>query len=260
LLAYGYGLMTSELEGRPHLGHGGGMVGHYSTLLIDLEAGLGAFVAVNGPGDPFQPAAYALKVARAALVGEALPDPPEIADRAKIEDAAALAGTYHGRAGTLRLVEEGDGLLLEEQELRLPLLRHGSGHLIADYPAFDRFAFVVEREDEKVVGLGHGGDWYGREGVAGADPPDHAALWEAYPGKYRCWNPWDPTFQVVLRRGRLILIYPSGQEAPLTELEDSAFRIWEEGTPERLVFDAPVVGKSLRAVLSGQAYYRVPNW
>jgi CubicO group peptidase (beta-lactamase class C family) len=259
-LGYGYGLMTSELDGRPHLGHSGGMVGHYSSLLIDTEAGLGAFVAVNGPGDPFRPAAYALKAVRAALAGEELPDPPEVADQAKIENAAALAGTYFGQAGTLRLVAAEDGLLLERDGLQVPLLKHGAGHLIADHPAFGRFAFVVEREDEAVVGIGHGGEWYGREGAAVPDPSDHPAAWAAYPGKYRCWNPWEPTFQVVLRRGRLILTYPSGQEATLTGLTDRSFRIWEEGTPERLTFDPPVDGRTLRAALSGQAYYRVPDW
>ena len=39
--SYGYGLMMTEIDGHPCIGHGGGMVGYHAMMLGDLDAGLG---------------------------------------------------------------------------------------------------------------------------------------------------------------------------------------------------------------------------
>jgi hypothetical protein len=61
----------------------------------------------------------------------------------------------------------------------------------------------------------------------------------------------------VLRKGKLWLIAPEGEEMTLTPMA-GYFALADEGQParERNTFDTPVHGKTLRATLSGLAYYR----
>ena len=48
-----------------------------------------------------------------------------------------------------------------------------------------------------------------------------------------------------------------GDDKPLSRLGEAEFRVGEkEWSPERLRFDAVVVGRALRADLSGERYYR----
>ena len=62
---------------------------------------------------------------------------------------------------------------------------------------------------------------------------------------------------MVARKGRLLLVWPTGDEDPLIPLADGAFRIGEdEYGPERMRFDQVVDGKTLRANMSGCDYYR----
>lgn len=78
-----------------------------------------------------------------------------------------------------------------------------------------------------------------------------------FPGRYRSYNPWLAGFRVVRRGKSLAIVYPRGQEEPLTRLPGGAFRVGAEWSPERLRFDAVVEGRALRANLSGADYYRV---
>ncbi len=83
------------------------------------------------------------------------------------------------------------------------------------------------------------------------------ADWAAYPGHYRAHNPWRTNFRIVLRKGALVLIEPSGDEEPLTALEPGLFRVGtEEYAPERLRFDTIVDGYALRVRASSCEYYR----
>jgi hypothetical protein len=62
----------------------------------------------------------------------------------------------------------------------------------------------------------------------------------------------------VLRKGKLWLLAPEGEEMTLTPMPGGYFAVADEGRParERLTFDTTVHGKTLRATLSGLAYYR----
>jgi CubicO group peptidase (beta-lactamase class C family) len=86
-VAYGYGLLIRELEGRRTIGHGGGMVGYLAGLQVDVEAGIGAIVLQNGYGtSPMRLARLAIGVrepdaGEAPRAEHAAPQPSPIAGR-----------------------------------------------------------------------------------------------------------------------------------------------------------------------------------
>jgi hypothetical protein len=82
------------------------------------------------------------------------------------------------------------------------------------------------------------------------------ALHSSFYGRYRSYNPWLPGFRVEQRENGLTARMAWGDDKPLTRLGAAEFRVGEEWSPERLHFDAVVDGHALRAVLSGERYYR----
>jgi D-alanyl-D-alanine carboxypeptidase len=255
---YGYGWGRSTWDGRELEGHGGGMVGYYSALMIDRETGIGAFTSINGPGDPAAFAVQALAVARALIGGEAVPEPPAIPDRRRIDDAS-IAGAYEGEIGRIELlVEDGAGTLVSGGE-RAPLLARRDNEFLVDHPGWERFPLRLERNEGAIVGLVHGGRWFIRDGAEPPPTPVAPAEWSPYPGLYRAWNPWGGLFRVVERRGALRLVHPGGSEEPLAPLADGSFRVGEEPSSERLRFDALAAGQALRSTFNGEAFYRQPE-
>ncbi|HXF35911.1 MAG TPA: serine hydrolase domain-containing protein, partial [Actinomycetota bacterium] len=64
---YGFGIRTTRVEGRLHAGHTGSMIGHVARLSLDLDAGVGAVVLLNGASG--RDLAARDDLARAALAG-----------------------------------------------------------------------------------------------------------------------------------------------------------------------------------------------
>ena len=126
----------------------------------------------------------------------------------------------------------------------------------------DRFLFRFGRNEAgEVVEVFHGEDWYVGEKYAGPLEFEVPEPWRAYAGHYRCHSPWFSNFRVLLRKGELLLVTPRSAETPfrvhrLVELEPGVFQIGEGPSPERLRFDSVVDGEALRAVWTGQAFYR----
>lgn len=252
---YGYGMSTSERNGRVVLSHSGGMVGYASMLVADPEAGVAAVVLVNGPGNPGAVAHFAVEAARAATRGGPLPELPAPTDPAVIDNAPDYAGTYTSGARTLLLDDE-PPLLGTPVGGRLALLeRRDRDTFYLNRPEWELFLLRFEREKGTVVGFSHGGDYYAR-----SDRPlpavSHPREWDAYPGHYRATHAWFNNFRIVIRRGALYLMSPDGDETTLEPLGPGLFK--EEGmSAERLRFDAIADGRALRANLSGVDYYRV---
>ncbi|HKI02998.1 MAG TPA: serine hydrolase domain-containing protein [Thermoanaerobaculia bacterium] len=256
---YGFGIAVQPVEGRTLLRHTGGMVSFSSAMQVDLDAGFGAFASVNASLAGYRPnavAAYALAVLRAAGEGRPLPPAPEPDDPFQVPKAADYAGTYtspEGRkvvlmaeGGLLKLVHKGEPVVLE---------RIAPDSFWVSDPAFALFPLSFGRTDGAgaVVEASHGGDWYAGERYTGLRtfevPPD----WRAYAGHYRNENPWEGSFRVVLRKGRLWL----GGD-PLVPLDAGLFRLGEvEHAPDRIRFEELVNGRTLRAVVSGTEYRRV---
>jgi hypothetical protein len=249
---YGYGLESRGTLVR----HGGSMPGFGSTMVGDLDAGLGVVALVNSTDE----GSLTEEVAEAALdlYRGAAAAPPAVPDPLAIDNAGDYAGTYSSADGRLVLAAEGERLVLERAGARVSLERRRGDRFLVDHPDFALFPLAFERDGEMVVAAIHGSDVYAREGArtlpACSPPPE----WSAYPGHYRAYNPWFTNFRILLRRGRLLLAYPKGPEDSLTPLGDGLFRVGEdEWSPERLRFDAIVDGHALRANLSGCDYFRV---
>ncbi|MFQ6100265.1 MAG: serine hydrolase domain-containing protein [Anaerolineae bacterium] len=271
---YGYGLGIRESDGHTTISHGGGMVGYYSYMLADMDDGLGIIVLMNGPGGQSDEeiANLALKLLRAALHDqELLPVPPT--DPTKVENGTDYAGTYracsacpersrgkHGRKASVQsftLLTEGKRLILHYGDERVVLERRDPDRFYVDHPDFALFLLHFERKKGEVVEAFHGPDWYTNERYAGPTTFDHPEEWDAYPGHYCSHNPWLTNFRVVLRKGALALIHPSGDEEPLMPLGDGVFRVGEdERSPERIRFAPIINGQALRANLSCGEYYR----
>jgi len=148
-------------------------------------------------------------------------------------------------------------LILRYGDELIALERRGPDRFYVDHPDFALFLLRFRREKGKVVEAFHGPDWYTNDRYAGPTTFDHPQKWDAYPGHYRSHNPWLTNFRVVLRKGGLALIAPSGDEEPLVPLGDGIFRVGEEErSPERIRFDAILNGQALRANLSCGDYYR----
>jgi hypothetical protein len=259
---YGYGLMIDDVEGHRYLGHEGGMIGYLSTIWADMDAGLGVVVLMNGPGDPDAIAHYALLAIRAAQEHQDMPAPPTV-DAAHVPNAADYVGAYTSKEKSFTLVAEGERLLLAQGAARLPLERAGPDRFSVNHPEYALFWLTFGRDHGQVVEAFHGPDWYVNQRYAG---PSHFAYppeWEAYPGHYRTHNPWLSNFRVVLRKGNLILTFPTNPqgfsaERTLTACGDGNFQC-SAGmlVPGRIRFDTVLDGRALRATLAGCAYYHV---
>jgi CubicO group peptidase (beta-lactamase class C family) len=255
---YGYGLAIEERDGHTVIGHGGGMVGYRSQILADMDDGLGVVVLINKqPEEPEEVAYFALQLLRAALHDGELPELPPVADPTRVENAADYTGTYRAGGKTLTLAAEGEQLILCCGGRRIVLEQRGPDQFYVNHPDFALFLLRFGRTEGQVVEAFHGPDWYVNERYTDPTTFDYPREWSAYPGHYRSHNPWLSNFRIVLHKGALALITPSGAEEPLVPLGDGAFRVGEEERcPERICFDTILNGQAVHANLSCGDYYR----
>ena len=264
-VAYGYALDVFEVDGRAHIGHSGGMVGHYALLWCDMDAGVAAAMMVNGHGEREPSVRFALDAARADRSGQELPAVPPAPDPLTTPLSTELAGRYSAAdGGAIVLEERGGRLVLVREGVEVTLEPLGDlwepqdrGPAFAvPIPEMDRFALVVERDREgEVRALTHGPSRYLAAGLTSepeGDPPTGADL---LTGTYRIWNPWAPGFRVFLRGGRLWLAWPTDEE-PLTSLDDDEWRVGNERSPDRVRFDTVVGGGAQHAIYNGVPYAR----
>ena len=254
---YGYGLDVTEQNGHAMLGHGGGMVGYISSVLMDADAGLGVVVLTNAIREISGIAQASMRLLRAGVAGERLPRLPGPGNPPKVKRPADYAGTYRGRAKDLVVEAEGDRLVLRLDDSDVLLESRGADRFYVDHPDLDRFLLSFRRYDDRVVEVFYGPDRFVRGDDAGPTDVGAPSAWSAFAGHYRAHNPWFPNFRVVVQKDALVLIRPEGIEEPLVPLPSGAFRVGkEEHFPERIRFETILDGNALRANLSGCDYYR----
>lgn len=253
-LFYGYGLIVYEVDGHTYIGHGGETTGFNAMIVGDIDDGLGVVVLMNGSGEPAYITQFALQLLQAALHNQELPPPPTLTRSHQVDD---YVGVYHAGERQFELVSQDQTLLLHYKGEVVSLTRRGKDSFYVEHPDFALFLLTFGREDGRVVEAFHGADWYVNQHYTGVLSFDYPQEWEAYPGHYRSHNPWFSNFRIVLRKGKLLLLYPKGGGVVLMPVGDRTFSIGKNNqSPERLHFDTVVVGKALRVSLSGCDYYR----
>ncbi|MEO8291894.1 MAG: serine hydrolase domain-containing protein [Actinomycetota bacterium] len=267
-VAYGYGLDIFEVDGRAHIGHAGGMVGHYALLWCDMHVGVAAAMMVNGHAEREPSVRFALDAARAHLAGRPLPAVTSAPDPLASPLAARLDGDYASADGATISLKDRAGRVVAttpDGEVTLEPLDslweadagdEAGQHFAVAIPSMDRFALGVEADASgRVIALVHGPTRYVRAGTTlEPDPPSPAGA-SRMTGTYRTWNPWSPGFRVFVRAGRLILARPDGEWA-LTRLEGGEWRVGDEWSPDRVRFVTMVNGVAQQAIYNAVPYSR----
>ena len=257
---YGYGLTSADIDGHAYLGHGGSTTGFVAAMIADLEDGIGVVVLINGIAELYGAvpiALHMLSLLRAGLGRQEMPPLAPVVDSSLVSDAADYEGTYGSGEDSLVLNALDGRLALLWRGGEVVLERRGEDSFYVPHPDFELFLLEFERDGERVVEVFHGPDRYVVEGYFAADDFQYPVEWDGFSGHYRTYNFGLTNFRVVLRKGRLLLVYPSGHHEVLTPMTDGVFRIGEDPrSPETISFDSEASGRALRAVYSGCPYYR----
>jgi CubicO group peptidase (beta-lactamase class C family) len=258
---YGYGIAVDTLDGNRLVRHTGGMVSFMSSLMVDIDEGVGGFASVNAQQGyrPNPVVKYAIQLMRAHRKGSALPASPGPDASAVVTNAAEFAGTFKGDKGSLDFIADGKQLFVTHEGQRVPLDRLAEAdRFIARHPALDRFAFAFGRKDPQVADsdvteVSWGGDWYRNAQYAGPEHFDYPKAWDAYVGHYRNENPWIGSFRIVVNKGRLMM----DASIPL-EADGELFRLRDDPyNTEWIRFGEVVNGKCMHLRLSGSDLWRV---
>ena len=258
--SYGYGMNVGKYDGHPCLWHGGGMPGFNTSIIADMENGLGVVTMINGPGTPEDVSLLAMRTMWAARSGAKAPA-LRVPQRFHVERPQQYEGSYRSGETVLRITASKDGLWLMSGRARNRLEPMGSDRFYSRAKGMDLFLFRFGRRDGKVVELFHGPDWYVNASYHG--PRDYPTRedWQSLVGHYCATAIYASNFRIVLRKGALSLIDPGDgdpeEEQPLIPLDDGSFRIGvDPRCPERIRFDMLIDGQAHLAVRSGARYYR----
>ena len=258
---YGYGIAVDVLDGHKLLRHTGGMVSFMSSMMVDVDAGVGGFASVNAQQN-YRPNAvvqYAIRLMRAKRDGMTPPPMPEPDLPAVVKNAADYAGDYTDGKRRLRLLADGERLFLVHEGARVALERlDEDDQFLARHRAFEPYILVFGRKnadanDSAVVELGWGSDWYWNANYDGPFQFSHPTEWESYVGHYRNENPWFGSLRIVLRKGKLMI----DGKTPL-EPDGELFRLRD--TPHNadwIRFGEIVNRRCMRLKYSGSDLWRV---
>ncbi|MBL8271059.1 serine hydrolase domain-containing protein, partial [Steroidobacter sp.] len=137
---YGYGMAVDQLDGNTMLFHTGGMLSFISSLMVDMDTGVGAFAAVNALDKTVTPIVrYANQLMRAHRERRSAPSVPPLAVPAwRVENAADYAGIYRQNNGrSLEVLADGERLFLRHKAKLVPLeTRGGRDTFLALHPDF----------------------------------------------------------------------------------------------------------------------------
>ena len=257
---YGCGIILADVDGHAYLGHGGSSTGFVSGMVSDLDDGIGVVVLINGLVRSYgavDMAMHIVSLLRAGLLQQELPPLRPIADPERVSNANDYAGAYNSATDRFVLTAQGERLNLEWRGTNVVLERRGEDTFYVPHHELEHYLLEFRREGDRVVEAFHGPDWYIGESYSGPRSFDYPPEWDGFTGHYRTYNFGMTNFRVVLRKGTLLLVYPSGGHEPLAPLRDGLFRIGEDlRSPETIRFDAVASGRALRAVCSGCPYYR----
>lgn len=260
--SYGYGLAVDTLDGHKVVRHTGGMTSFMSSLLVDLDDGVGAFASVNAQQGyrPTPVTQFAVQLMNAQRVNKALPSVPPPSPALRVTNAADYVGSYKGGTGAqLDFQQKGEKLFVSSAKGRFALQPAGAPDVFIVADGGKSFMPLVfgranpKDPKSKVVELGWGSDWYTTSGYNGPKQFNAPKEWQSYVGHYRNENPWIGSLRVVLRKGRLWL----DGTTPL-ELNGDRFSLRDEPhNPEWILFGEVINGRCQRLKFSGEDMWRV---
>ena len=257
---YGYGLTSADIDGHAYLGHGGSTTGFVAAMIADLDDGIGAVILINGLVESFGAigmAMHLISLLRAGLNRQEMPPLPAVADLSLVANADDYAGSYVAGDQFLVLSAQNGRLVLQWRGQDVVLERRDEDSFYVPHPDLEHFLLEFGREGDRVVEAFHGSHWYVVNGYSGPESFDYPEGWESFQGHYRTYNFGLTNFRIVLRKGTLLLLHPTGGHEPLIPLGGGLFRIGNDPrSPETLSFDALASGRALRAIYSGCPYYR----
>jgi CubicO group peptidase (beta-lactamase class C family) len=254
---YGNGLATLDVGGRRVMQHTGGMIGFSSAMMVDAEAGVGAYASVNVGGvggyRPLEITRYALELMRAAAGGGALPGVPAPDPGRAVADPARFAGRWLGTdESAFDIAERGGALFVARGGVERPLVAAGERGLATDHPLLAPHVFAIEAGEPGAPPLLHlGGVLFGR-GAPPAAPAMDSAL-ALLGGEYQGAGEWDTRILVHALGSRLFV---DGNE--VAAVPDGSWRFTDASlASERLWFLHRIAGRPQVLNFSGGRYSRV---
>jgi D-alanyl-D-alanine carboxypeptidase len=249
--SYGYGIAIDKLDGHTILRHTGGMVSFASSIHVDLDGGVAAFASINAMQGyrPVPVTQFAVQIMNAEAQKQQPPPAPELPD-GSITNAHEFAGTYTSASGkSIEVVEDGERLRIRAGSIALE--RVNGDVFKATSPDWQHFALVFGRNQNTVVELAHGSEWYTNARYSGSRSYPEPAELQPFTGFYQADSAWAGSVRVVLRKGKL---WADGV-TPLQQIGHALFRMGEE--PETAQFHYVVDGKAQMLKLNGADLWRV---
>lgn len=277
--SYGYGIAVDTLDGHKVLRHTGGMPSFASAILLDLDAGVGAFASINAMQGyrPTQVVQYAVQIMNAGPNPKTMPTAPTITDPNVITNASDYIGSYITPDGK-RLDISGDKQLFASIDGRHIPLQHAEGDtFIADDAQEARYPFTFVRarapeagksqteakSDDKtkpeekpkpqpVTELIHGLEWYRNDRYTGPIDFKVPESYKALAGYYLGAGPFPAEAEIFVRKGELWM----GDDLKLVPIGENVFVPEDRNIPERLEFLYVVGGKARLVKFAGMDLWR----
>ena len=270
--SYGYGIGVEMIDGRTMLRHTGGATSFASSILVDLDGGVGAFASINAM-QGFRPnpvTRFAVDVLYAAKSGKSSPPVLPIDDPLAIPQPEKFQGQYRAVGGSTFRVEAKGGVLTVTSPRGTTELRPLGGDAFSaadDFVMSERgqrgapsaFALVFERErpDTKnpgaVVALGYGPEQYFGDHHSSVSTTSSLKTGERYTGMYSNDSPWTSVIRIVERNDALLL---DGTDAMQSKESDRFSVAGDEGTLE-LTFRSFLEGRAQVLFMDGEVFRRV---
>jgi CubicO group peptidase (beta-lactamase class C family)/D-alanyl-D-alanine dipeptidase len=248
---YGVGFRVDQFDGHPTFGHNGAVYG-YSTNLIGLpeeKIGVATVCALDGSGGFVRRLTeYALRLMLAQRAGKPLPT-IALTTPLPAGQARALAGLYQNGDRMLRLLADGNQLLLSHDYL-LSEVRALGERLIVDDP-HTYGPEITPGDDGQSITIA--GETWTR--LPDAKPAPCPARWEGLLGEY---GEDHNILYIYEDRGQLWALIEWFYNYPLTEVSENVFAFPNAGLypAEQIVFKRDANGAATEAVAADVTFKR----
>jgi CubicO group peptidase (beta-lactamase class C family) len=248
-VTYGNGVGHYPIDGRHYFHHTGGMVSVTSSLHVDVEAGVAAFVSTNVgyAASNYRPrdiSLYACNLLR-CLNAETTPPVPK-PSRPVVESPKRYAGVFTAANGDRIETRAGEDTLTLHHEGVASRMQDAAGGMFAcEAPAFQITGLMFELEGDAAVRVWAGDVEYLANPAAGYKQPASPDL-KIFAGRF------DGT-RIYARDGALW----RNNRDKLVQLPTGDWRVGPDWSPERVRFDGYFAGRPQRMLSNGAPAWRV---